>query len=327
MESAHCQPAVIAALAVAGRLASRKAAPVVVGADSAGCLVAGAAGLSASFGPCSYCAQRAKRKMLRPLWNHADAIEKEFFTLRPEQRVMPPFAAEIASARFLRLLGIGTAPHVMVMTSAEAAKLDRRNWIFKDADGKARWGNVGGDDNALAVARISGAVPLSYLREQFGISAEIPVIEDGRTRVTMGGVLWKGKADPPNAGEFYADFQPHWWERAKIREAIKWDSEPMLKIHAARLFLGCTTAHASNILVNAEGQLFSIDHADVARTDGSEIDLLFQNVRPGTVAFDALGMVARLPVVAVRDYGEAGPYYLDRLRKWKRLYSGSRSGV
>lgn len=165
-------------------------------------------------------------------------------------------------------------------------------------------------------------MPLSYLRERFGIAADIPVIQDERTRFTLGGVVWRGKQDPPNADEFYADFQPHWWQRAKIRSAIKWDSPEMLKIHAARLFLNCTTAHASNVLVNAAGRLFSIDHADCARTSGEEIDLLFANVKPGTRAFDALHVVCALREADVCGiFGEAAGYYLDRLRRWKRLFA------
>jgi hypothetical protein len=131
-------------------------------------------------------------------------------------------------------------------------------------------------------------------------------------------ILWQGKAVP--TWLFWDFVPPDDW--SAIRAAIKWDSEPMLRIHAARLFLGCTTAHASNILIDAAARLYSIDHADIAKTDGAEIDLLFANVKAGTVAFDCLHLPCTLEEATVREiFGESAAYYVERLRQWKRLYA------
>jgi hypothetical protein len=114
----------------------------------------------------------------------------------------------------------------------------------------------------------------------------------------------------------------------------------MLAIHAARLFLGATTAHTSNILVDAEGHLYSIDHEYCSRTDGEELRILFDNIKRDTDAFNALRGVAELHEETLRGFLEDLPvpagvrwfkwplgsrektidYYLNRLRLWKARF-------
>jgi hypothetical protein len=261
----------------------------------------------------------SKKTMLKQLWKHADAIEKDFASLKPEQRVMSPFAAEIAAVKLLRLLGIGCAPRVMVVSGAEALALDPRKWILKGADGKVLVPLAAlAPSPVLAVAKTPRAVPISFLRQHYGIAPDIPVIESDGMRFTMNGIIWRGKPALAGAAEFYGDFRPpsDW---SAILEAVSWDSAPMLKIHAARLFLGATTAHASNILVNAAAQLFSVDHADLAKTDGSEIDMLFEHVAKGTRAWDALYLIAALSEPIVEGiFAETSDHYIARLRRWRR---------
>lgn len=82
--------------------------------------------------------------------------------------------------------------------------------------------------------------------------------------------------------------------------------------------------------VDAQAQLYSIDHADVAKTDGAEIDLLFANVAPGTRAWEALRPIQMLGGKAlVEIFGESAAHYLERLRCWKRSFAerGCASGV
>jgi hypothetical protein len=255
-------------------------------------------------------------------------IERDTAVLRPEQRVMDPVVAELAGAKLMAALGIGHA-YCKVLSGAGARRLDPREWIIKseteDGGLHACYEPEKFSQTVVASAKVPGAVPLSFLREHFGIDGGFPTVranEWGSGTYPMNGVIFKGKPAMPGAAEFYGAFVlPA--DTSAIRAAIKWDSEAMLKIHAARLFLSATCAHASNVLVNAAGQLFSIDHADVAKTDGSEIGMLFANVKPGTRAFDALHQVCTLSELAVREIfpRESAAYYIERLRKWRRNFS------
>jgi hypothetical protein len=144
--------------------------------------------------------------------------------------------------------------------------------------------------------------------------------------------LHTGRDQSPEG--FFSDFTPpeDW---TQVREAIASDSEEMLAIHAARLFLATTTAHSGNILVNAEGKLFSVDHERVEKTDGQEIELLSQNIRPKTRAARSLEAVASLDEADVRSLFENLPdvdwplgdrettvrHYTARLALWKEKFA------
>jgi len=255
-------------------------------------------------------------------------IERDTAVLRPEQRVMDPVVAELAGAKLMAALGIGHA-YCKVLSGAGARRLDPREWIIKseteDGGLHACYEPEKFSQTVVASAKVPGAVPLSFLREHFGIDGGYPIInadEWGSGTWSMNGVIFKGKPAMPGAEQFFADFVlPA--ETSAIRAAVKWDSPGMLRIHAARLFAAMTCAHSSNILIDRDARLYSIDHADVARTSGEEIDLLFASVRPGTVAFDSLHIVCTLSELAVREIfpRETAGYYVQRLRKWRRNFS------
>lgn len=163
---------------------------------------------------------------------------------------MHPIVAEIIGAEVMRSLGIGAPSTVKVVEREEVESYDWNKWIFKTLTGGrlkvalspsvlGRW--------SVAVAKIPGAIPLSYLRRKFGIdTAEIPfrfLGVDPRPFLGIDGhwfpVLHDGKPELPNADAFFADFEkPEDW--SDVRRAIAWNSEQALAIHAARIFLGCS---------------------------------------------------------------------------------------
>ena len=147
--------------------------------------------------------------------------------------------------------------------------------------------------------------------------------------------LYFGRDQSPEG--FFSDFvPPEDW--TPIRNAIAADSDQMLLIHAARAFLACTTAHSGNILVDASGKLYSIDHERCEVTDGREIDLLAENVKPGTRAAAALRKIsASLDTAIVRGLFDNLPaeicwplgtrektveHYLNRFQLWRTVFSG-----
>lgn len=305
------------------------------------------------------------------LW--AFASEKKYAPL-PEAykyRSLCPVVGEIVGHRLMRALGIGTAPTVEIVETEEARRRDPRRWIFKpvkhdrlkvsspeEAAKIARW--------VLVVEKIPGAIPLSFLRKKYGVDtgkveitpAENMVSQPLPHNLTMSGelnivqvplaaaltvkltglarLIWEGKPELPIANEFFADFVPpvDW---SAIRRAIAWDSDQMLRIHSARLFLGVTVAHASNVLVDFEGRLYSIDHEHCTATDGDDLFVLFEDMKSGTRAFESLRGVAELSEEKLRALFEGlsvpdgarwfrwplgskektVAYYIDRLRLWK----------
>lgn len=279
-------------------------------------------------------------------------------------RSLCPTVGELVGQRLMRALGIGTAPSVEILETKDAVRRDPRQWVLKPVKSgrlkacsleqlekiDCRW--------TLLVEKIPHAIPLSFLRKQYGVDSEkieittaenaIPPPTDTITLSTGVGtitlpargitafIIWAGKLELRNAAEFYSDFlQPTDW--SAVRHAIAWDSSEMLAIHAARLFLGCSMAHTSNVLVDPEGRLYSIDHEFSIATDGDDLYILFNDIKCGTRAFEALRGVAELTEEKVRELFEDLPvpsgarwfrwplgskektveYFLTRLRLWK----------
>lgn len=146
----------------------------------------------------------------------------------------------------------------------------------------------------------------------------------------FGAVLWAAPQHArPKAGGFKL---PE--DTSALESAIQWDSDAMLRVHAARLFLSCSAAHQSNVLVNKDAELFSIDHATCIQTDAFEIKALFANIRRETRAWNALRDVARLDGRTVVDLLEGfkafkwplgslwstQDYFLSRLELWQKSF-------
>ena len=254
-----------------------------------------------------------------------------------------PVVAELAGARLMRLLNIGTS-NVELVSGEEARRRDPRKWLTKTIVGNRLRINLGMDKDeqwAVMSEKIPRAIPLFYLGEFFGIKPDVPVIPEyeldwATSRHHLSGLeklriyLYLGKNQIPDAREFYSDFEPpaDW---RPIEEVTRWDSNPMLRIHAARLFLGATTAHVSNLLVDNKANLYTIDTEYCLATTNEDLEKLFSNIVPETRAFEALRPVSELNEYEVTGMFDELPEvgwplgskkktvedYLSRLRKWK----------
>ncbi len=260
-------------------------------------------------------------------------------------RSIHPLAGEFVGHRLMNLVGIRTAPSLEVVHRDEACQRNLSRWVVKTMIGrrlKAQFLKPWLAEWVLMVEQIPRSISLFYLRKFYSVAAEKPFsmphspIEERLSPIwAFTTTLWLGKCQVPNAREFYSDFRPpaDW---SAVRRAIAWDSDQALAIHAARFFLSATTAHSSNLLVDAEGNLSTIDFEYCARTLGDELEKLFENVIPGTRAFEALRPVSELRNWDVRGLFDDLPewvewplgnqqatveHYLSRLAKWKKLFS------
>ena len=259
-------------------------------------------------------------------------------------RSLHPLAGEVVGHRLMNLVGIRTAPSLEIVHRDEACQRNLGRWVVKTMVGrrlKAEFLKPWLAEWVLMVEKIPRSISLFYLRKFYGIAAEkplsmpLPLIPDQFSPFwAFTTTLWLGKCQMPNACKFYADFSPpaDW---SAVRRAIAWDSDQALAIHAARFFLSATTAHSSNLLVDAEGNLSTIDFEYCARTPGDELEKLFENVIPGTRAFESLRPISRLGRGEIAGLFDGLPecvwwplgsqqatveHYLSRLRKWQRLF-------
>lgn len=240
---------------------------------------------------------------------------------------LDPIAAEIVGARLMRVLGIGAPAEFRVTESLDG--IDTTRWVVKsaNAEGRLKLGAAAGARRFVLIERIPNAISLTALRNRFGITAPLPgngltaslteefAIEANRAglistdalvaderlysdRSLVQDVMMLVRIGKDDGGRF--DFRPpaDW---APVQTAIAWGSEPMLLIHAARAFLACSTAHAGNILVDANGKLYSVDHECCSVTDGMELELLARHVKPGTRAAKALKRIAEIQEREIRE--------------------------
>jgi hypothetical protein len=218
-----------------------------------------------------------------------------------QQRSLDPVAAEIVGARFMKLCGIG-APAEFRVAGIEAA-IAGPDWVSKTMTRDGRLKHGVGWKNVL-VRRIPGAISISALSALYGVTSQWPSWEMDGTGLTehsaslLKRFLWhissfmslgNGKEQITTRSDFRLPL-----DLSALRAAIAWDSPQMLLLHAARLFLGCSAAHASNILVDAGGKLYSIDHELCEHTDCSEFRWLAENVRRGTRAWAAMQTVGAI---------------------------------
>lgn len=267
------------------------------------------------------------------------AIENERNSRAKLGRALEPCVAEIVGARLMLRLGIGAPADFRLADSAEA--LPGNEWVCKTLErNRLKFGR--GASKTLLIRKIPHAISLYSLREIYGISSPVISIPE-KTRFVASDWEYLTKATHavtvghetlPNAREFFSDFVlPR--DTTALQNAIRWNSFEMLKIHSARLFLGCSTAHSGNILVDSTGKLFSVDHENVVSTNSRELVTLFKYTKRKTSAWDALASVASLEADAIETLFADFPaehmpgchreskyavveYFLDRLELWKR---------
>lgn len=256
------------------------------------------------------------------------------------KRSLSPFAGECVGVKLMQRLGIGAPAEVRQADRAEAEQAVASGlWIaktnFDDLD-RLRHGNTIGEHNVL-VRKIPNAISLFSLRYQFGIASDIPdFYTEGARDVEneMLDIIASGLVSGHQNSYVVNDFiLPA--DTSAIRQAIAWDSEPTLRIHAARLFLNCPAAHGGNILTDADGRLYSIDHERCLLSDGEELRMLFDNIRPFTKPWYALGDVCSLSEQNICDMlsdlpdGITWPlgsldatraYFTKRLNYWQRRF-------
>jgi hypothetical protein len=139
-----------------------------------------------------------------------------------------------------------------------------------------------------------------------------------------------GKTCVP-ADRFFGDFRPTESEIERIKDAMRIAGLKYLRIAAARVFLGCSCPHFSNLLVTKDGQLSSVDHARSHFESGEDLRELFYFVDRKAEAFEGLNAVARLSEsdicesvdeiprhVAVGSTAGLVDYFCTRLRLWKQ---------
>lgn len=185
--------------------------------------------------------------------------------------------AEIVGWRFMRALGVGTAPAVELVRQPEARRdKNTADWYFK-------FGHP--DGRVLAIQRIPHAISLTCLRIIHGIASETAQwnYPGGAefAAIAIRNIMHLGNSGQvPDPAVFYADFSlPASPE--KIMSAIRWNSPQMTEIHAARLLLGCSLAHAGNVCVDERGGLYSIDHANISFTE-NDAEVLSENLPRGS---------------------------------------------
>ena len=288
-----------------------------------------------------------------------------------------PFVAEFFSCAILKKLDIATAP-VEIVTEKEARTQPNAvvKFIQPDDPNGLKWDpglekrllreestDKNGSRSCLVSKLVPNAASLSYLKKEFHLVEKPPTWEkrpvDAFFEKARG--LFIGPAmenwaeiseqyealvnkaigkDCTEGYRFYYDYSPH--NREQIRDACLWNGPQFLRLCAARVFLGCSSPHYSNVLCTEAGQLVSIDHCMVVTDDGKSVRMLFEHTRRDTKAFDALRHVAKLtdddikeaiaevprhsacgspPDALERNLRAVQDYYLGCLGQWKKLLS------
>jgi len=270
----------------------------------------------------------------------ASVIEYEL-NHAPFKRSLDPLAGEVVGARLMHKLNIGAPIAIRCATSAEAKTAAASgDWVVKTfQEGRLKFGGTAAEN--VLIGKLPGAISLVSLRLIHGIEnsaikfrVEGVPLEEQADFGHMFRVLYLGRQEIANAEHFFRDFVlPD--DLTNIKAAIEWDSPQMLAIHAARLFLGCSTAHAGNVLVDANGKLYSIDHEICECTNGGELAALFKYTKKVTRAWRVLAGVAALEPTDVerlfddlpeqvtwplRSKYETVYYFLERLDFWKKHF-------
>jgi hypothetical protein len=294
-----------------------------------------------------------------PLSNWSASLLKILGTdpssLKPKRNTQNPFLAEMFACALLPRLGIQVAP-AKICTASEAKTLGP-SFVVKALNRNPmlglKWTGKGTILTNAHYCLVSQIVPdaatLSYVSrhfpdnrgssfsflENFGTSMHSFLQGCGEYYEEFGREIARviGK-ECVAADGLYVNFKPTPEELQAIRRAAAWHGEQYLKLCAARVFLGCSTPHASNVLVTRDAQLISIDHATAHAENGEDLGMLFRFVRRDSLAFSVLGDVATLNESDIRAAVSEIPkhpacgsidglaeYFTRRLELWKALYS------
>lgn len=271
------------------------------------------------------------------------------------RRAVNPFWIEPFAQRILGRLGIRTAP-TRIMILGEARSLPDNTFIFKFArktyaDAALRADFLFRDRRAmpdlwcLGSKIITDAATVDFVGRKFGcdsgrdqsfpfsgMCAKAGKCSDSFGRYLTAAIL---KKECPAADTLYSKFDPSAEELRQIRAAVRWDGPQYLKICAARVFVGCSAPHNSNVLVTRSGELVSIDHCTAYYEDGDDLRRLCRYVNPDSFSYRVLGEIAALTeddicasVAEVPRHAACGStaglaeYFTKRLRLWQTLYAG-----
>jgi len=316
-------------------------------------------GFSSHFLP--WCNARTASQIPREKLSSTHLGDPSIQSMRLRKSVNP-FTAEFFSQAVLRRLGIRTAP-VNICSPDEARSLPA-DFVVKiagdccldmlcnltlNAPAKDLTWNPSAKPTGwcLASRLVRGAATLDY------ISRNLIKGQNARTQVTQ--VMrqcaeWHATKDNGideliakrlektciPADKFFSDFKPTPEEIERIRPAMALDGPKYLAICAARIFLGCSAPHFSNVLVTKEGELISLDHARMCFEDGTDLRELFYFVNRNSKAFKILDGVIGLTESDIRRSVDEIPehpacgsktgladYYCKRLNLWKELHAKS----
>jgi hypothetical protein len=286
---------------------------------------------------------------------------------KPNRRAINPFLIALLAEQILPRLGVPT-PTSKIMERYAAQKLiathivksgrpgNRLKWISPSAPAGeyARvnaWAASVDGEYALVSEIVPDAASIDYVRrvllsleesfnvrDVFLIECEGPRLADCSIAIREP-LVWRLIGEISKscglADKLFEQFKPTEPELAQIRNRMSWNSERYLRIHAARVFLGLTCAHFSNVLVTRNADLVSIDHDCAFFESGEDVEMLFRFVRRGSEVWKMLDHVAALTEADVRasiaaipkhpavgsatELEEYGEYFVRRLALWKKL--------
>jgi hypothetical protein len=284
------------------------------------------------------------------------------FVSSPNRRPVNPFLSALLSEQVLPRLGVRcTASTIMEREVAE--KLTATHIVKSSASGKRlKWISAAAPAGEYArvnawAASVEGeyglvseivhdVASIDYVRrvvlsldESFDVRDVFSIECESLSIAIRESQVWRLVGEVSKscgmADKLFADFKPAGEELAAIRSAAWWSSPQYLRIHAARVFLGLTTAHFSNVLVTRSAELISIDHDCAFFENGEDIETLFRFVRRGSEVWRMLDSVAMLTEADIRASIAAIPkhpacgsadeleayeqYFIRRLGLWKTL--------
>ena len=134
-----------------------------------------------------------------------------------------------------------------------------------------------------------------------------------------------------SADDLFSEFRPTASELCVIEREMRLDGPQFLKICAVRTFGGSSFAHGGNVLITRSGKAISIDHSALFES-GDDLRMLFRFTCKGTSVWKILCEIAKLTAADIADCIKAipahaacgdlaplAPYFVERLRLWKKL--------